>query len=65
MKPIHKAITTFSGMPETILLWESKGLSNEKIMPPCTKSRSLSPKMVWNNSRIKLKLKRKLLKTRR
>ena len=65
MKPIHKAITTFSGLPEIILLWESKGLSNEKIMSPCTKSRSLSPKMVWNNSRIKLKFKRKLLKTRR
>ena len=36
---------------------ESKGLSNGKIVPPYTASKRLSPKMVWYNSRIKLKFK--------
>ena len=42
-QPIPKIVTTFSGLPDTISQWESKGLSNEKIMPSYTTSKSLSP----------------------
>ena len=34
----------------------------EKIMPPYTTSKSFSPKLVWYNSRIKLKFKGSCLK---
>ena len=37
--------------------WASKGLSNENIMPSYTRGKSLSPKLIWCNSRIKLKFK--------
>ena len=30
-QPIPKIVTTFSGLPDTISQWESKGLSNEKL----------------------------------
>ena len=56
-QPIYKTITTFSGFPDTISEWESEGLPNENIIPPYTTSKSLSPKLVWYNSRIKLNLK--------
>ena len=42
-QPIHKTITTFSSLPDTIPEWKSKGLSNEKIMPPYTTSKIHSP----------------------
>ena len=36
--------------------WESKGLSDEKIKPPLTADKSLSPKLAWiNGSRIRLR----------
>ena len=37
-------------------------MSNEKFMPPYTTNKSLSPKLVWYNSRIKLKFKGSCLK---
>ena len=37
-------------------------MSIENIMPPFTTSKSLSQKLVWHNSRIKLKIKRSCLK---
>ena len=47
----------------TISGWESKGLSNEKITPPFTLNKSLSPKLLWmNKSRIKLEFKGSCLK---
>ena len=52
----------FSAHPDTISKWESKGLSNEKFWPPFTTSKSSSPKLVWYNSRIKLKFKGSSLK---
>ena len=62
-QPICKTISTFSGLPDTISEWESKGLSNEKIKPPYTTNKSLFPKKVWmNNSRIKLEFKGSCLK---
>ena len=42
--PIYKSITTFSGLPDTISEWESKGLSNKTFQPPYTENESLSPK---------------------
>ena len=35
-QPIHKTITTFSGLPDIILECESKGLRYEKTEPPFT-----------------------------
>ena len=43
-QPIYKTITTLFGLPDIILKWKSKRLSNEKIMPPQTTSKSLCPK---------------------
>ena len=43
-------------------LRESKRISNEKVMPPYTTSKSLYPKFIWFNSRIKLKFKVSCLK---
>ena len=48
-------ITTFYGLPDTILEWESKGLSNETFKPNYTANKSFSPKLVWYNYKIKLK----------
>ena len=59
---IPKTFTTFSGLPEPISLWKSKVLSDEKIKPPYTTSKCLSPKLVWYNSGVKLKFKGSCLK---
>ena len=45
-QPINKTITTFSGLPNTMADWESKGLSNEKNNPLFAENDSLSPKLV-------------------
>ena len=52
----------FSSLSDTISEQESKGLSNEKFKPPHTANESISPKLAWYNSRIKLKLKGSCLK---
>ena len=52
----------FSNTPYTISEWESKGLSNETFGPPFATNKSLSPKLVWYNSRIKVKFKGSCLK---
>ena len=54
-QPILKNITAFSGLSDTISEWESKGLSNEELKPPYTANKSLSPKLVWNKLRVKLR----------
>ena len=59
---IYKTTTISSGLPDTISEWESKGLLNEKFKPPHTANKSLSPTLVWYNSRIKLKFKGSCLK---
>ena len=35
--------------------WESKGLSNEKFKLPYTENKILSPKLFWNESRLRLR----------
>ena len=61
-QPIYKNFTTFSGLPYTISEWEFKGLSNEKRTLPYTANKNLSPKLVWNKSRLILRFKEKCLK---
>ena len=62
-QPIFKTIATFSGLPNTISEWESKGLLNENIKPPYTANKDLSRKLVWiNNSRTELEFKGSCLK---
>ena len=41
-QPIHKIITAFSGLPDTISECESKVFSNNKIMSSYTTNKSLS-----------------------
>ena len=53
-QPFQKTIISFSYIPNTISEWKSKGLSNKNFSPPHTANNHLSPKLIWNNSRIKL-----------
>ena len=61
---INKTLTTFAGLPDTIVEWESTGLSNEKINPHFTEQIVVfPPKLVWkNNSRIEVEFKGSSLK---
>ena len=61
-QPICKTIAIFSGLIDTIWEWQSKGLSNEKFTSPYTGNKSLSPKLVWNNSKIRLKFEGSCIK---
>ena len=61
-QPIRKTILKLSGLPDTITKWESMGLSNEKVFPPFTINKSLSPKLVWYNYKIILKFEGSCLK---
>ena len=36
-----------TGLTETIVTWESKGLPNEKIKTSATTNTSLAPRMKW------------------
>ena len=51
-----------TGITETIIAWQSKGLSNEKIKPPTTLNNSLSPKLKGYNSKIRIEFKGSRLK---
>ena len=61
-QPIHKAIATFTGLPNIISEGESKGLSNEKFKPPYTANKVLSLKLLWINSRLRLRFEGSCLK---
>ena len=61
-QPIYKTITTYSSLTYSISDWESKRLSDEKFTPPYTANKSLSPKLIRNESRIRLKFDRSCLK---
>ena len=55
-QPTIKTSTILPGFMNKISEWKSKGLSNEKIKPPVTVDKSLSPKLPWiNESRIRLR----------
>ena len=47
---------------DKIAHWMSKGVANEKIAPPYTKNKTFSPKVAWDNSKIKLKFNGSCLK---
>ena len=51
---LQKTITTISGLPYTISEWRSKRLSYEKLTPPYTANKSLSPIVLWNKTRVRL-----------
>ena len=61
-QPIYKTITIFSGLPNIISEWESKGLLNEKCRPPYTTNKILSPKLQWDKSRLRLRFEGSCLK---
>ena len=37
-----------------MLSWQSKGISNESIKPPATSNNSLSPRLRYNDTKIKI-----------
>ena len=47
---IFKTFKMPASLTNTILEWESKGLSNENIRPPTTANNSLFPKLRWTNN---------------
>ena len=61
-QPIYKTITIFSGLKSTISEWESKGLSNVKFTSVYVANVSVFPKLIWMNTRIRLKFKGSCLK---
>ena len=62
-QPIHKTMTTFSGLSDTVSVWESKGLSNETFTTPFTSNKNFSPKLVWwYNCKTKLEQENKKIK---
>ena len=46
-----------AGATEKIVAWESEGLSNEKIKDSTTANDSLSAKLKWHNSKIRVEFK--------
>ena len=61
-RPILNTFTKLVGLAETIVAWASNGLSNAKIRSPTTSNDSLSPKLKWCNSKIRVKFKFSCLK---
>ena len=53
-QPILNTFTIPDGLRETVVAWQSKGFSNETIRPPTTSNNSLSPKLKWHNSKIRV-----------
>ena len=60
-QPIYKAIT-ISGLSNKIAKWESNGSSNEKFRLLYTANKILSPKLQWNEYKIKLRFEGSFLK---
>ena len=58
-QPIYKIVASFSYQISEL---KSKGLSNEKFAPPYTADKSLSPKLIWNKSKIRFKFEESCLK---
>ena len=51
-----------SDLTETIVAWQSKGLPNEKMKPSTASNNSLSQKLKWHNSKIRVEFKGSCLK---
>ena len=52
---IFQSISIFPGLQHTISEWESKGLSNDRTRPSYKASKSLSLRLAWYNSGVRLK----------
>ena len=50
------------GVIDTMLSWQSKGLSNESIKPPTTSNNSLNPRLSYNDTKIKVQFTGSCLK---
>ena len=50
------------GVIDRVLLWQSKGISNESIKPPTTSNNSLNPRLSYNNTKIKVQFTGSCLK---
>ena len=62
-QPVCKHFKTFTENNLILIFsWESKGLSNEKIVSTKTSNYEKSPRLVYNNARIKLRFSRSILK---
>ena len=61
-QPIYKTITIFSVLTSTVSEWGSKRFLNEKSKTHYTSNKSFSPKLIWNNFKIILKLQGSCLK---
>ena len=46
-----------AGPTDTIVAWQSEGLANEKMRTPTTSNNSLSPKLKWHNSKMRVEFK--------
>ena len=64
LKQIFKTFTTPAGLRDSIIKWESKGVTNEKIKPPFTANyHCLSANLTWmNNSKMRVKFTGNCLK---
>ena len=50
------------GVIDRVLLWKSKGLSNESVKPPTTTNNSLTPELNFYGTKIKIKFTGSCLK---
>ena len=50
------------GVIDRVLLWQSKGISNESIKPPTTSNNSLNPRLSYNDTKIKVQFTGSCLK---
>ena len=61
-QPILNTFSKPVGLAGTVVAWASNGLSNAKIRSPTTSNDSLSSKLKWCNSKIRVEFKFSCLK---
>ena len=62
--PIGKyfKLNSVVGVIDRVLPWQSKGISNESIKLPTTFNNSLNPRLIYNDTKIKVQFTRSRLK---
>ena len=62
--PINKyfKLNSVAGTADYVLLWQSKGLSNESVKPPTTTNSSLTPELNYYGTKTKIKFTGSCLK---
>ena len=58
----HFKLNSVVGIIDRVLLWQSKGISNESIKPPTTSDISLNPRLSYNDTKIKVQFTGSCLK---